>query len=770
MSKNALYNVINAEIASQLTNIPGAESLFQLTHRLGSKYFLFKLPFEDNMRVGDFTLIEHHLSVYDKPLGKLDLKSQTHYTACFKDASYNVYRLHVYFDSNDDLVGRPLLSKLVSDDIYEPVNCQENEEVFLVSARFSTKALFGYLREVQNRLINTHQEEYDVLEKEASLLSQNLVKNKEEYLYKVGRLIETLDQIINYSNSTQIPLGKRTFLVRLRKSVERLEVTAPVVKSEKLKARGKSEKSKARLKGEIEVKSPLALHSNSFFPANLSSSGKPNKSRSKLEISEAINALSLDFEKCKRLEDKALIRSIEALYSELREKEVGIDFEYYTASTKDIQELQTLKKGIETLAKGLLQKLLITGKYEEAKKLNLFYSILPNDIIQLALLLNKANLLNFLIENQIVNINYKYFTIKGVKYSSLVDYCFKESTNKQSKADCLAVLVQHGASLMELDSSNGLPFAATLLLQPDHPLNKVLKSTTINNPLFYMQLNQVLLVVRLSCTEELREQINILIETNRKKIGALNFYTALGGSSTIKLVEEFSSQDRESLCEGLVEELVEKFQSDQDINAMNSRVAQRVSEFLVQLPKKEQSAVSREFKTRFAAATDISILRKALTTIKDLDLLPPFEDVKSQTLGRLLTVLSIVDRREELIEVQRTIKSIPPRGAKPSREQKRLYLRQKELLQELKMLGKSLEQEQDIPELMKTFEQSIDLVKSLGNIFNDNFFDSDLFAMALSESSGLDEAFVKTMFKSLASQLTSLNEEEKEEEIECKMQ
>jgi hypothetical protein len=147
-------------------------------------------------------------------------------------------------------------------------------------------------------------------------------------------------------------------------------------------------------------------------------------------------------------------------------------------------------------------------------------------MIQLALVRNNVGLLGFLSEKGIIPPDYNHFSVKDTQYSSMFDYYFKQADllkGTPKAAEMVAnfkELVKNGLSLLEIDSTSGLPFAAVLLLDPKHPLRPALKgkeNLITNNPIFLKKLNQVFRAIadQTACSQENKEKIKLLTQRNQ---------------------------------------------------------------------------------------------------------------------------------------------------------------------------------------------------------------------------------------------------------------
>lgn len=627
MPFNALYNVVNDAVFSK-SGLPVTVSLTKNIHSEGKEYFLFGLPVAGTTVIGDFTLNTHHLSVYERALTSVD-KSQHHYTAFFTDKLGKQYRLHVYFDSKDYYLWEPQFSVMVSYNKFEVINNKEHDEAFKTLAYLSTNSLIEHLRSVQDSVITKFQKEYDGLETRAVILSKNLVSNRKEYLAIIDRQIKIQEELKKYSNNTKLIFSRIKFLKNVYHNI----------------LAKKTEPSRLRLEVDMEE----SLQPEVVSGPEYKSSGyeiQENKSEElpkKSTVIDAIGDLTKRFLKCKSATVDQKIDLIVTCLSDL----IPLELE-----TNGLPELDLLRQDIEEIGKGLLQTLLISAQYDKATQLKLFFHLLGDNIFNLAIQrsVTDTHLLDFLLKNQIIPTNYKNFPIKSVIYSSVVGYYFESAIPVQAKINGLNTLIKNGVSLMALDKT-GLPFAATLLFQPSHPLRSLLESNadlTLNNPLFYKQLNGVLLVLaaQLDCSKERQAEIKQLIDSNNILLDEVN-----SRKTIIKLSHIPPSKQKNTPLESSkANELIAKLRVDPEISALNRKIQHTTAVLLKKLRKEKASTLQS---IGNISQVNLDTYKKALVDMEESEL-PTFDKLKELFHNQQKNVIEYLDLRFEFLNIKKS--------------------------------------------------------------------------------------------------------------------
>lgn len=654
MSKKALYNLIQANFGSRNFTLPTGISLINKTHTSGTRYFLFDLPKPMQTRIDDLVLTSHHVSVYEVPRGKIDLKSQYHYTAYFQNASGEEYRLHVFFDFKDGLVTRPLLSILSTGDKYEPVQSEDNDEEFTHLATTACNELISYLRTIQNNTIETLQSQLSELEKQLEQLSNDQVEYGKDYLRIISEQIELLKELNKISNKSGHIVKQMRWLIASKEIIES-STYKPVTTREK-KETNEGAGSKKQVKATISGKDQ---HKDKKASSSVSST-IPRVPVAKPAISDIVQQLKLRF-----MESKNSATSLSELYGDLKEKEWQLEFKEYTATARDLNDLRILKAEIEKSGKELLERFLVLSDFRNAAILSSFYRLLPDNMGIFALAGNRYQLLDFLIKNNIFSVDLKKFTIQAVVYSSMVDYCFKNNTPDNSMVDCLDVLIKGGVSLMETDSATGLPYAALLLSQSKHPLRAALERNqdlTLNNPVFYIKLNQVL---RSLSSPSTLISIPDLIEGNKHKISLLK--------QRIR-----PTDNTEKLEASLGEELTHQIQSDPEISFQTSRIQREAS----RLMKKLTSPGSKKLVASMAVV-NFDLLANKINLLDDVELIPPFEDIQRETIKLQLNILEFITLMSEANDYKSSVRNIHSYSRKVPQTVKTAMNRTKEITERM---------------------------------------------------------------------------------------
>lgn len=510
MPNNALHHVISKQFFD-IKKMINEITLVCLNHKQGNNYFLFELSLSHTVMVGDYELMNHHISVYEAPLSKQDQNSQYHYTACFKDNADKQYRLHVYYDQKDDVVGPISFCLCVNDSLFEPIHIEEKEQLLIELATESSRDLMVVLRQQQAHLVEKHQKQYDKFEVMLNELSKDLQKNRVVYLQLIEKQLATLELLKDFSNANQYHVAVIKHLKQIQAHML-LEDTALTEAHEKAFSNTMERSSYSPLNDRVV---------ENFSLEDVSPQQPPRQTISnELEqFTMSLNALT------KRTDDKVVPDALE-LISNARQCLGLIAFDYVKVLGKEKEALQALCNKLEKFAENLLKQLLLQEKFDQVLLMGSFFHTIPPQIFFLALMNDKLNLLEFLLKNKIFNVQYPDIEIKHVKYRSPVDYCFKHCSPKSSKFGVLSVLFKHGASLMEVDDSTHWPFAAILLADEAHPYYDLLKKNdqkTLENPEFFKQLNQILqgLLLKQVGDHEYIEKTNALIQSIQEEFQLL---------------------------------------------------------------------------------------------------------------------------------------------------------------------------------------------------------------------------------------------------------
>lgn len=649
-----MFNVIKAKLWEQKNAIPGVTKFDLKTHVVGKSYFYFQFPCEVVYTFNQFILMSHHLSVNEGAITELDHLSESHYTADFKTSSNVRYRMHVYFDTKGLVIGKPLLAELNDQEEYISVSCKEYEAVFKNIAQYHAQSLLDYLIKEKQQLIDTLQNEYEIINQEVAALSVDVLANQSRMLPLINQQIQKIEELslfhnlAFYSKSCRVLLGKKTLLNNLKKIVENVQKTScssAVSSSSSSNQEASNPNPPEKNKG----KSPII---------------KKDTQKPKFCLESMLIDLNTQFELIEVSKDVKQIEQLERLYTEVRQHELSLDLNNYEVSILGLRRLQSLKDKIEQLALKLLQFSLISEDVDRVTLLKPFYHLLADNMFEFALVKDRIPLLKFLIDNKIIEIQCRDFKIQNTYYASILAYSFIHS-----KLDLVKFLLEKGISLMEIDAKTGLPYASNLLLNEKHPFHSLLKSELINAPLFYRKLNHVLRALKLRTGTS--KEIEKLIELNDKKIALMNYADSFGYDRENSFVEEMKEKFKT--------DLIDRMLNDPEVTALASRIQHRNSELLAKKSVKEQIA------TKLRTKALVDKMKNSVRAVSGIEQLPDFEELKTEYVFYLLNMLRILDLQEELFDLNQLVNPNPVYG-KISREHKKIARRQQEIFTEIKRL------------------------------------------------------------------------------------
>ncbi|CEG58628.1 coiled-coil domain-containing protein [Legionella fallonii] len=660
MPKNALYNVITAAIFNQSTAVlPDGVTLSKCKNNKGANYFLFELSPDNGFAIDNLTLKNHHLSVYENPLSSVD-KSQYHYTAVFEDGESREYRLHVYFNYRDYCLWEPKLSLILPENKFVPVESKEHSDAFRTLAHIATNKLIDYLRATQNTVISNLQRGNESLEAQASLLSKKLDDNRAEYIACIRRLIDAHEELKKYVNNVQPVLSTVRYYKNLCDQLS-LITESPIIAT-------RIEENKA------EPSATILLSDAKSDISDLKSEGTNTRVKKRSILDEVIKNLKERFLAYNEATEEQKPSLLVACFNELI---------LYEMDVEDIGDFALLKLDIEEEGKKLLELFLIKKQYEKAEKLAPFYYLLTDNIFHLAMRRSPEDvgLLSFLLKNQIIPFDYKNFVIKEVSYSSLMAYYFEADISTPAKINSLDVLIKNGVSLMTLDKS-GLPFAATLLSQPGHPLRPILERNaelTLDNPVFYKQLNSVLRVLasQSTCSKERKAQLTELIVSTNAALEAVSRKREISRLSHLPKAELNGGILKSDKARGLIDRL----KLDPDIAGLEKTIQQKVITIL-----KASKANRPKTKKSLGCIAQVNLdkYQEQLVNI-DEHQLPTFERLKELFLTQQRNVI-------HFLELWDNLKDITTQGSRriSAKERNAIKGRQQQIINELGALTKKL--------------------------------------------------------------------------------
>lgn len=488
---------------------------------------------------------QHHLSFYAKESKLNPTKSQYHFTAYFsKGNSQNRdYELHVHFDENDQLTTAPILSELQADGTYFPISlsklgpgAQEMLTSFALAHSHETIASLRLcIQEKIKQDIETYAKKSIVVDE----LSKEKDANPEPYFEVIQENIRFLNKIIPYH-------GREGYFARVCKILTDyanwlgipLDQQNPPLAYEH-KSSPDSDHSFSDT-DETEEIPEVTLHTTQETQDahDTDASSTPLNIDVSTLVKEAEKAM-LEFQ------NKALTSTLKIRVS-LLAKAITLTQEVYIfASDKaliqdpfDLVILQRLLLAQQQKKEKLLFHLIINCQLDEAKVLlgnskkagSLIGFECDYQAISYALKTGKSEILEFILERTDFPIN--TFTIPTPKGNvSAAMFCFLNDSAASPKAECLRVLVKHGASLMEFCPSTGLPLAHLLLSsEKRHPCmlaleDKINIQKTLLNPSFYIQL--VCVLKKKAVSKDLNESIKLYKELTEQLSQNKNKHSAI---------------------------------------------------------------------------------------------------------------------------------------------------------------------------------------------------------------------------------------------------
>ncbi|MDX1836964.1 hypothetical protein DIZ81_04665 [Legionella taurinensis] len=497
MPKNILFSFLSYRKKRNKNSLEHAESI-NLKQTLDKKnYFLVALPPIDyclNHNELSYTLLKHHVSVYENESQVIPQLSQLHYTADFTDLNGDEFRLHVYYDRKDQMVSGPHFSIRVGHNKYRELDVSLVSQELLTLAETSVHAVIVEIREKYLQTYNQLELEYQRLDIQCSLLYEEREGKRAEYLAKLKNFIKVTHNLALLTSHNHYA-QKHLFLTRMLKTAEavmpdaKTSLDAPMTTASNQTSsnpdKNKSSKPNANL-------------------VSVSSKAKRNTTVQKKltqelgEIERQVDKLAKQFadlasESLAR-EGLEYTRRLADLWARCNQYSLEADFllpsQAPISSSQCLSKLQQLTPSLEKACKEHFLYLLKTKQFAAAKLLQNFYYLLDMNRLCSALEDNNAELLDFILthgddlvlDNQVLILNKK-------KYTNAVSFCYESNS-----ADCLAVLIKHDASLL-IPDSRGLPLAYSLLTEPRHPLKDVLAACpekTTSSSAFYFALKNAL--------------------------------------------------------------------------------------------------------------------------------------------------------------------------------------------------------------------------------------------------------------------------------------
>lgn len=667
MPKNILFNLISISRQNNgSTNRPYQNAQLK-THLQGGQYYFFPLGLpSQKVNIDHFELYEHHLSVNESPVTTLDCMSDLHYTAFFKGKGNCRYRLHVYFNNNAEIIAKPYFSECNFDGSFKPVACSVYSEVFACLAKQHTQTLLIKLVEAKNNELASYKKAYNEVDLTLSTLCMDPLKNKDMIIDLISRqigMIESIESLTQFSTrSSELSelVGRKHLLRILGRSIltAKPEVSPPA-----------SESSSSSAPPTLPATKPLAK--------NKAPAQKTALQEKQENLPEELEHLENNYAQLLKLPSSNCSDS-RRLLADLHPKLWELEFKLRHFAEPEfamIRRFEKLKKEVEKNAKLQLLNLLLTGKFNEAKELASFYTLIPENTALLALQRDNKALFEFLLKNNIVDARISQFEIKEVNYHSLLDFCFSNQ-----KLDLLKVLLNHKVSLLEINPKTNLPFATELVNNPNHPLYPALQqANTHAEQLMYSRLERILhLCLPTTSNRTLCEKALQFCQTQKIK---LQF-------NTIEQLEAMSKLEKEIFGDTGEYELVKQVFQDPHVQFLVECTMERKEFFYSLVPPKNKGSIEKVKGNKDLMQEEIQTVTESTGTEMD------FDSAKFMILQYLRMGYRIMELNIEMAMLQTaqgTASTITFYGSKPPSHLAKMINRRNEICAEMKRLGHKVE-------------------------------------------------------------------------------
>ena len=457
MAHNRLYRFITGELltAKAVRGLEKSQFLCK-TNKEQKNYVMYRLVGGKKVMLSaeqgwQYHLKTHHVSFYEIQVDNNTYLSQYHYTAYFVDQNNKKYQLHVYFNQKDQVATSPVFSLQDADD-KQAVSAEFSESLVQFAIEQSVDFM-AELRQQHREKLAGLENRYGELERQLVALSLDLPGNRGVYLQRLDEAIGVVELLSRYHEDKQYESLAGLFK-RIKYAVESLPVDAVIAAEQDAPNLGKP----------ALPASPVAMPREST----------PMVVKQSLEawVQRAIEARDAYFAAIKEENNSAYAEQVQAFlgfHQHTHQALLFSDDDGYQVTVKQVQKIQQLLTENIAQAKKLLENILLKSQFELAYTLRQFVNPVPEKWVKMALATGNAKLLDFLLTHGDVAMN--TFTVR--EGLSPVLFCFTKHNEKLSKAECLAVLVKHKASVM-VSAADGLPVAHHILSVANHPLQKAL--------------------------------------------------------------------------------------------------------------------------------------------------------------------------------------------------------------------------------------------------------------------------------------------------------
>lgn len=462
--KQYLYNLID-----EVSKIAGLGIRYfdsQNSENKNIRIIPINLPIEEvRITVGDreYSLTEHHISIYENPITSGKFKNHYHYTATYIHEGKS-YKAHIYFNDND-IVNSQVLVKLVSvkqgDTKQEFIDLtQTQQQELLDRCHFVVSPIFSKIRAYQLTKVRLLKAKIAQLDKSASELSHNIssLDTHREYCKLLDEQILLHRELSKYDPGIR-PLAIIRILENLKLAMAPvLAVTVPIVEDDSKYKSSESrvdDTDKDKLDRETPADAKDLAQDPSQSDSKLDTKSIQEHTDSSINVQKSINfeLQSISRDLTVRVpvdgDSQQNINILKRLWFRLKRVNERIN-------TTGLTILTDAYKGIElrffaTVKNILNSSDLITQHFDWLVNEKDILSIIdiPDDLVISSVMSNNSMLLGKIISNTELSTNRKYiFQHNGNRYNcNLLEACVVLNAE-----DCFGLLLRNGYSPYSFES------------------------------------------------------------------------------------------------------------------------------------------------------------------------------------------------------------------------------------------------------------------------------------------------------------------------------
>ena len=444
MPNNTLYNFLQSG-----PFLPKGIRSVQATTVREQKYRRLDIENTKDIILSDakdiYTLTHHHISVFEFEDPAIPELSQYHYTAYFRGAEGATYQLHIYYNEQDMLTTDPTFAKINADGSTSSLSIDTLYLQFLDIAKLACKAFMGELRIQFKELVERLTAEYKAKEREASSIIEVEPLDHRLYCDKLDGALRVLVQLDSFVKHAHY-----------QKYYQLLQKIKTIIEKDHLMLR----------KGtNIDSEKPEPA----LIPmASITGGASSKKAKPIIMMDKDIEKLVVSYTEISREDHATLVSSLVFILNRLYQLSFDLEDHGRSASSSAMMQLQKLHSRLIQEVEALFPKLLIGEQFELLDELRAFHYLITPKFLNVALQMNNIRLLNYILSHGDFDLHIQAVTVRKTSYLNAVQFCYKTFN-----ADCLQVLLQHNASILEI-GDDGLPLLHTILSTPAHPLKQAL--------------------------------------------------------------------------------------------------------------------------------------------------------------------------------------------------------------------------------------------------------------------------------------------------------